>query len=131
MTEVDEAEKIVNALQEQHAVLLARSRLPPSEAHLAAVQCELKEAQAQLDLAKTKAIEREIFIEKLKGPSPFTPSETPEEVAAWKEHMAALRAKALQPTPRPGDRPPPTMEERKAKLEHAARAERLKQGSGV
>ena len=127
MSEVHEAEKIVAALLEQQAVLLARSRLPPSEAHLAAVTAELKQAQAQLEAAKIRKIEHDLFVEKQKGPSPFTPSETPEQVAEWKERTDALKAKAAQPTPRLGDRrSPPTMEERKQQLEREAFIERMK-----
>jgi hypothetical protein len=68
-------------------------------------------------------------IERLKGPSPFTPSETPEESAAWKARMAANRAKALQPTqypPRPELTAEQRLEQRRQQLIMEKRAELLK-----
>jgi hypothetical protein len=131
MSEVHEAEKIVAALLEQQAVLLARSRLPPSEQHLAAVAKELEAAQAQLDLAKTKKIERDLFIEKQKGPKsrggnyvPLPP--TAEETARLETQWQRQERLKQPPQLRVGDQPPPTIEERKQQFEREAFIERMK-----
>jgi hypothetical protein len=129
MSEIHEAEKIVSALQEQQAVLLARSRLPPSAAHLEAVAKELEQAQAQLEVAKTKKIERDLFIEKQKGPKgrgSYVPLPPTAEETAWQEAQRQRQEAAKRPTPRLGDRPPPTMEDRKQRLEREAFVERMK-----
>jgi hypothetical protein len=134
MSEIYEAEKIVAALQEQHAVLLARSRLPPSEQHLNAVTAELKQAQAQLEAAKIRKIEREAFLEQMKGPKcggNYVPLPPTAEEIAWREAQALRQERNKQSLPRPGDRPPPTMEERKQALERQSFLERKKTGSGV
>jgi hypothetical protein len=64
-----------------------------------------------LSEADEKLLQEQERIERLKGPSPFTPSETPEAVAEWKARMAANRAKMLQ-TPNYPPRPELTAEQR-------------------
>jgi hypothetical protein len=128
MIEISEAQAIVNNIQAQMNVLLARSRLPPTAAHLAAVTAELEAAQAQLELAKTRKAEREIAIEKLKEPQPFTPAETLEQRAAHQARIDAAHDKAAQPyshlsTTRSY---PPTVEQRKAAMQREAFVEQLR-----
>lgn len=129
MSEIHEAERIVSALQEQMSVLLARSRLPPSEQHRDAVAKELAAAREQLELAKTKQIERDLLIEKLKGPKghgSYVPLPPTAEETAWQEAQQQRQEMVKRPTPRLGDRPPPTMEERKQQLERQSFLEKMK-----
>jgi hypothetical protein len=75
-------------------------------------------------------IEKEVAelarIERLKNPSPFYPTETPEERAAWKDRVDDLKAKASQPTRLP-PKPAPDLEAQiRERLERERLHERLK-----
>jgi hypothetical protein len=83
-----------------------------------------------LSEADEKMLLEQERIEKLKGPSPFTPSETPEEVAAWREAQAKRQEAAKRSTP-----PRPRveidfLEQRRRQLIEQRRAERIKAATG-
>jgi hypothetical protein len=76
--------------------------------------------------ADEKLLQEQARIEKLKGPSPFTPSETPEEVVAWRTAQAKRQEAAKQPTPARPLVEIDFLEQRRQQLKMERHKERLK-----
>jgi hypothetical protein len=81
-----------------------------------------------LSEADEKLLQEQARIEKLKCPSPFTPSETPEEVAAWREAQAKRQEAAKRSTPPRAEID--FLEQRRRQLIEQRRAERIKAATG-
>jgi hypothetical protein len=83
-----------------------------------------------LSEADEKLLQEQARIEKLKNPSPFTPSETPVEEAAWREAQAKRQEAAKRSTPTPPPAEVDFLEQKRRQLIEQRRAERIKSARG-